>query len=170
MQSPRWPLTFGYSEVIHFMRGALSARPRRSSRCLLTTNLALFSGLLHLPIPLGVDLSLTPREHVLRRDVADGAVQADVVVMLHVALHQTPGIVQLQRRSRLDALSFERFVPTFDFPVGLHCQLHLHVTLQGDDFESSIPTTPGSDGSSSWSPTTIVGVRIGSTFTTSKGS
>ena len=32
-----------------------------------------------------VDLLLTPRQHVLRRDVAGGTVQADVVVMLHVA-------------------------------------------------------------------------------------
>jgi hypothetical protein len=41
-----------------------------------------------------VDLLLTPRQHVLRCDVAGGAVQADVVVMLHVPLGQTPRIVQ----------------------------------------------------------------------------
>ena len=35
----------------------------------------------------GTDLLLTPGEHVLRRDVAGCAVQADVVVMLDVALH-----------------------------------------------------------------------------------
>jgi hypothetical protein len=52
----------------------------RSSRGLLTTNLALFSGLLQLPIPLGMDLLLTPGEHVLRRDVANRTVQANVVV------------------------------------------------------------------------------------------
>jgi hypothetical protein len=34
------------------------------------------------PIPLGLNLLLMPGEHVLRRDVADRAVQADVVVML----------------------------------------------------------------------------------------
>src|SRR4029077_8176411 len=45
---------------------------RRSSRGLLPQNLALFSGLPQLPIPLGMDLRLTPGEHVLRRDVADG--------------------------------------------------------------------------------------------------
>ncbi len=37
---------------------------------------------------------LTPGEHVLRRDVANRAVQADVVVMLDVALHQTSRIIQ----------------------------------------------------------------------------
>ncbi len=81
------------------------------SRSLLPTNLTLFSRLLQLPIPLGVDLRLTPGEHVLRCDVANRAVQADVIVMLDVALHQTPCIVQGKRRSRPDALSFERFVP-----------------------------------------------------------
>jgi hypothetical protein len=49
-----------------------------SSRGLLTTNLALFSGLLQLPIPLGMDLSLTPGERVLRRAVADGTVHLAV--------------------------------------------------------------------------------------------
>jgi hypothetical protein len=39
----------------------------RSSRGLLTTNLALFSGLLQLPIALGMDLLLTPAEHVRTR-------------------------------------------------------------------------------------------------------
>ena len=90
-----------------------------SSRGLLATNLPLFSRLLQLPIPLGMDLLLTPGEHVLRSDVADGAVQADVVVMLDVALHKTPRIVQRQWRSGPNALSFERFVPTLDFSVRL---------------------------------------------------
>jgi len=39
--------------------------------------------------------------------------------MLDVALHQTPCIVQRQRRSRPDALSPERFVPAFDLSVRL---------------------------------------------------
>jgi hypothetical protein len=46
-----------------------------------------------LSIPFGVDLLLAAGEHVLRRDVADGTVQADVVVMLDVRLHQTLRIV-----------------------------------------------------------------------------
>ena len=69
-------------------------RHLRSSHGLLPTSLPLFSRLLQLPIPLGMDLLLTPGEHVLRRDVADGTVQADVVVML-----QRPGngAVRVQR-------------------------------------------------------------------------
>src|SRR5437899_13030106 len=58
-------------------------------------------------------------DHVLRRDIPDGTIQADVVVMLDVGLHQTPRIVQRQWRSRPDALAFERFVPTLDFSVRL---------------------------------------------------
>src|SRR5579872_5531787 len=54
-----------------------------------------------LPIPIGVDLLLTSCEYVLRRDVTDRAVEAGVVVMRDVAIHQTPCIVQ--RRSRLAA-------------------------------------------------------------------
>ena len=90
-----------------------------SSRGLLPTNLPLFSCHRQLPISLSMDLVLTAGEHVLRRDVTDGTVQADIVVMFHVALHQPPRIRQRQWRSRPDALSLERFVPTFDFSVRL---------------------------------------------------
>src|ERR1019366_2835441 len=97
--------------------------------------LALFSGLLQLPISLGMDLSLTPGKHILRRDVADGAVQADVVVMLHVALHQSSRVFQRQRRSRPDALAFERFVPAFDFPV------RLGIVWRGSDVRHAVPAS-----------------------------
>src|SRR5439155_25067518 len=96
--------------------GISESGPSRS-RGRLPTNLTLFSCYLQLPIPLGVDLLLTPGEHVLRRDVANRAVQADVVVMSDVALHQPPRIFQRQLRSRPDALSFQRFVPAFDLSV-----------------------------------------------------
>ncbi len=59
--------------------------PALSSRGLLPTNLPLFSRRLQLAIPLGMNLLLTAGEHVVRRDVADGAVQADVVVILDVS-------------------------------------------------------------------------------------
>jgi hypothetical protein len=35
-----------------------------------------------------------PGEHVLRRDVTNGAVQTHVVVMLYVTLNQTPRVVE----------------------------------------------------------------------------
>ena len=76
-----------------------------SSRGLLPTNPALFACLLQLSMSLSMDLLLTAGEHVLRRDVTDGTVQADIVVMFHVALHQPARILQRQWRSRPDALS-----------------------------------------------------------------
>jgi hypothetical protein len=50
---------------------------------LLATILPLLPRRLQLPIPLDLNLLLMPGEHVLRRDVADGAVQTDVVVMVY---------------------------------------------------------------------------------------
>src|SRR5690348_14103469 len=88
-----------------------AACSRRTCRCFRAS--ANFRSLL------GVDLPLTPGEHVLRGDVVNRAVQSNVVVMLDVTLHQTPSIFQRQRHSLQDALSLERFVPTFDFSVRL---------------------------------------------------
>ena len=89
------------------------------SRGPLAAILPLFPRRLQLPIPVGLNLLLMTGEHVLWRDVADRAVQTNVVVMLYVTLNQMPRIFQRQRRSRADALLFERFVPTFDFAVRL---------------------------------------------------
>src|SRR5205823_1195367 len=98
---------------------ARNTGPLRSSRSVLPTSLPVFSRFLQLPISLGMDLLLTRGEHVFRSYVADGAIQADIVVMLDVALHQTPCIIQRQRRSRPNTLSPLRFVPTLDFSVRL---------------------------------------------------
>src|SRR6516164_3926268 len=75
-----------------------------SPRGLLPTNLTLFSCLLQLPIPLSRDLLLTAGEPVLRCDIANGTVQADIVAVFHIALHQPPRVLQRQRRPRPDAL------------------------------------------------------------------
>ena len=56
---------------------------------------------------------------LLRRDVADATIQADVVVMRYVNLYQAARIFKRQWSSRPDALSLERFVPAFDLPVRL---------------------------------------------------
>jgi hypothetical protein len=88
-----------------------------TTRLLQASNLPLLSGRLQLPIALRVDLLLAPGEHVLRGDVACGAVQSDVVVAVNISLHQTPCIIERQRRSWPDALPFERFVPTLDLAV-----------------------------------------------------
>jgi hypothetical protein len=85
---------------------------------LVTANLPLLPRRLQLPVALRVDLLLPPRQHVFRRDIARGAVESDVVVAVHVTLHQTTRVNDRQRRSR-DALGFERFVPALDLPVRL---------------------------------------------------
>ena len=61
---------------------------------LLTAQSPLLACILQFPIARGVDLGVPLGEHVLRRDVADSAVQAHIVVMLDVALHETPRIFQ----------------------------------------------------------------------------
>src|SRR6516165_4195150 len=89
--------------------------PLHASRGPLAAIFSLFPRRLQFPVPLPVNLLLPAGEHVLRRDVADGAVQTHVVVMLHVALNQTPCIVQRQRGSGggcTPPLSWEtRFTP-----------------------------------------------------------
>jgi hypothetical protein len=80
--------------MCNILKPLLDARSQSRSRSLLPANLPLFSRHLQLPFPLGMDLPLAPGEHVLRGDVANRAVQAKVVVMLDVALHQTPRIVR----------------------------------------------------------------------------
>jgi hypothetical protein len=55
--------------------------------------MALLSGGFQLAVALSVDLHLSPRKHIVGRHVAGGTVQADVVVMLDVSLHQAQRIV-----------------------------------------------------------------------------
>src|ERR1039458_4039244 len=71
-----------------------SLGPFCTSRGLLAAILPHFPGRLQLPVALRVDLLLPPRKHILRRDVTGGAVQADVVVVVHVSAHQTPCIIE----------------------------------------------------------------------------
>ena len=64
------------------------------SGSLLATNLPLLPRRLQLPVALRMDLLPPPRQHVLRRDVARGAVQADVIVVVHVTPHQPQRIIE----------------------------------------------------------------------------
>jgi hypothetical protein len=65
----------------------------RTSSGLLAANLPLLPRRFQFPVPHRVDLLLPPSQHVLRRDVARGAVQAHVVVVVNVSAYQTPGIL-----------------------------------------------------------------------------
>jgi hypothetical protein len=71
---------------------ANGSNPFHPSRRPLAAILPLFLRRVQLPIPLGLNLLLVPGEHVLWSDVADGTVQANVVVMLHITLYQAPCI------------------------------------------------------------------------------
>ena len=77
------------------------------------------ASLFEFAVALRVDFIPAAGEHVCGRDIADGAVQAHVVVVIDVVADQAPRIVQRQRRAGPDAFLFERFVPAFDFAVGL---------------------------------------------------
>jgi hypothetical protein len=67
--------------------------------------LALQARLLQLPVALRMDLRLSAHEHVLRRDVANGTVQADVAVMLGLTINQALRIVERERCLRPDAFA-----------------------------------------------------------------
>ena len=142
-----WPLAAAASPPI------MPATSRRlaacSSRGLLAVTLALLSGGFQLAVAFRVDFLLTPRQHILRRDVADGTVQADVVVMLDVGRYQTTRIFQRQWRRRPDARSFERFVPASGCsrPVPFSDRLPFHF-----DVSPACPSTGQTDSSPQCSP------------------
>lgn len=58
------------------------------------------------PVALRMDLVLPSSENVLRRDLAGGAFQADIVITLCMTLHRAPRIIERQRRFWTDALPF----------------------------------------------------------------
>jgi hypothetical protein len=78
----------GNPEVIRFILYA--ARWRRFFRCSLAR--------LKFPVPVGLKLLLMPGEHVLWRDVADGAVQTDVLAMVCSIILTEEGFLHFQLR------------------------------------------------------------------------
>ena len=62
--------------------------PLRSSRSLLAPTLTLLSGGFQLAVALSVNLDLSPCEHIVWRHIAYGAMQADIVVAVHILLDQ----------------------------------------------------------------------------------
>src|ERR1700687_1807529 len=87
------------------------------SRRPLAAILPLFLRRVQLPIPLGLNLLLVPGEHVLWSDAADGTVQTNVVVMLHITLYQAPCIFQRQRCFRPNAVAFQGLVSALSLVV-----------------------------------------------------
>ena len=106
--------------------GEVDGGPRRGSELkprLLVLGLALllaaFAGLGQFAVACVEDLLVAAFELVLGRDVADGAVQADGVVMVDVIGHDAAGVVERQRHLDADAFALEGLVPAFDLAVGL---------------------------------------------------
>ena len=60
----------------------------------LSSQLALLASLLQLAVALDMDLCLSPREHILWRYIADGAMQPNIVVAVHILLDQAFCIFQ----------------------------------------------------------------------------
>ena len=81
------PLTCGQTRRRPW-RWRSHAWPPRSSRSLLAATLTLLSGAFQLTVALGMDFHLSPREHTVWRHIADGAVQPDIVVTVHILLDQ----------------------------------------------------------------------------------
>ena len=81
--------------------------------------LAAFAGLGELAVAFGMDGLVVAEEFVVGRDVTDGTVQADVVVMRDVVGDDAAGILERQRHLDADAIALEGFVPAFDLAVGL---------------------------------------------------
>lgn len=74
-------------------------------RRFLSRELTLQPSRCQLPVAVGVNLLLASGQHILRRDIADGTVQSDAVVMLDMAVQEAPGIVQRKRCSRSNTLA-----------------------------------------------------------------
>ena len=81
--------------------------------------LALLAGLLQFAVTLPVYLRLSPREHIVWRDVPDRAVQPDMVIAIYILLNQALRVFQRQRRSRPNAFAFQRLVPAFQLAIRL---------------------------------------------------
>lgn len=80
---------------------------------------AAFAGLGELAIALGMDGYIVAEELVVGGDVADGAVQAGMVVMGHILGDDAAGVVERQGYLDADALAFDGFVKAFELAVGL---------------------------------------------------
>lgn len=84
---------------------------------LLSFDPPLLSGGLKLPIPFFENLLLSAVEFVGRRDIPDGAVQPDGVVILDVLCHKPSGVVKGKRCLHSDALPLDRFMEPLKFAV-----------------------------------------------------
>ena len=81
--------------------------------------LAKFASLGEFAVALGEDGDILAKECVVGRDIADGAIQANSVVMFDILGNDPSGVLQRQRNLDADALALEGFVPAFDLAIAL---------------------------------------------------
>lgn len=86
---------------------------------MLSTLAATFAGGFELAIAVSPDLAFTPSELVGGADVADGAVEAVVVVVVDVGIDDALGLRAILGPVYANGVAFERFVPTLELTVGL---------------------------------------------------
>ena len=81
--------------------------------------LAVSPGLGEFCVTCGKDGHLPAKKFVVGSYIADGRMEANDVVVVDILGCQPASILQAEWSSRPDAVSLERLVPAFDFPVGL---------------------------------------------------
>src|SRR6476661_256827 len=74
---------------------------------------------LELEVPLSPDRGSPAVEEIVRGDVADGAVQAHVVVVMDEAGDGGAGLLEVSRGGGPQSIALQRLVPTLDLAVGL---------------------------------------------------
>jgi hypothetical protein len=74
---------------------------------------------IQLAVSLGEDHRLASGQLIRRRDIADGTVQADLVVMRNEIGHDSSCVVQAQRGLHSNALPLEGLVPPLLLPIAL---------------------------------------------------
>src|SRR4051794_15837026 len=104
--------------------------------CLLSFGFPPLAGFFQLAVT-GVENLLLPAfELILGREVAEGAVQADGIVVLDEACHDAAGVLQGQGRPGADTIFLENPVPAFNLAVALGVVgrgLHMGHAAQADE-------------------------------------
>ena len=69
-----------------------------------------------------MDLFLLACQHILGRDVTDRAMQALLVINLHVLRNESLGVIQRKRNTGTNAFTLDGFIPAFQLAVRLRIE------------------------------------------------
>ena len=81
--------------------------------------LASFTRLSQLALAFGPDVLILPGQSGLGRDITDGAVKPDLIIVLYKLSDNPPGLLEGKRGLGADCLAFDGFVPAFQFAITL---------------------------------------------------